>query len=256
MLAEFYKELHRHASAQAKLEIVTIPGDPRRVYVTQNGQKEVRELPPPIVEDTIHSFVDFIDEVNRCADAASGSPPAVYHDDKRLVVLRDSTDRRDGSTLPLQTSERWAAVLDLAKGFSGTQKEAIHFLRFGLGLERTDPTLVGIRKLDFVRNSTGKNVAEHGRESLGRSVEMSVQQADQIPDQFDVSVTPVTNRGLESLQVVVRVGVVLDLEGQRVIFRALPDEIPRARNAWVNGIGSLLKEELSGSSAFVIHGSP
>lgn len=252
MLAEFFEALKKHAVYGSKLEIVPIPGDPRRVFVTQHGQKEIREIPAPLVQDTIHSFVDFVDEVKRT------DSPVVYHDEKRLVVLRDSTDRREFATLPLQTSERWAAVLKLADGFAGTQKEAIHFLRFGLGLDRTDPTLVGIRKLDFIRNSTGKNVAEHGRESLGRSVEMAVQQADLIPEQFDVSVTPVTNRGLESLQVVVRIGVVLDLEAQRVVFRALPDEIPRARNTWVNGIGGLLKSTLAhdGNSTPVIHGSP
>lgn len=251
MLAEFFEALQQQAAQAHELKLVPIPGDPRRVLLVQGGNRELFALENPVLKRTILSFVDFLNAADRAND--DGQAVEVYHDDKAIVLLHDRKDRHDRTTMPLQTSERWAAVLKLGEGFVGTQKEAIHFLRFGLGLDRLDPTLVGIRKLDFVRNSTGKNVAEHGRESLGRSVEMTVQQAEQIPEQFDVTVAPLASSGLQDLTVTVRVGVVLDLEGQRMIFRALPDEIARARNAWVLGVGVRLQE---GGDYTVIHGSP
>lgn len=252
MLAEFFKALREQSAAVAKLEIVPIPGDPRNVFVVQGASSRAHELPRPVINETLRSFDDVL---ARAVSFAESDPVEVYYDESGIVVLHDAGDRRERSTMPISTSERWAAVCELAKGFTGTQKETIHFLRFVLGVERTEQVLVGVRRLDFVRNSTGRSSAEHGRESLGKSVELAVQQADQIPDEFEVSVCPVTNRGLQGISVTVRIGVVLDLEQQRVVLRALPDSVQRARNAWLGEIGTRLDATLAGK-AVVLHGSP
>lgn len=258
MLAEFFKALQAQAAAHHKLEIVQVPGDERRAYVVHGGSYEEIDLNPPPRNDTARSFADFCE----VAAAVVGHMPAVYFDEKALVAIHDPSDRRDRTTMPLEYAERWASVLKLGDGVSLSQKEAIHFLRFGLGVDRLDKVLFGVRKLDFLRTSTGKATTEHGRESLGKSVEMTVQQADQIPEDFDVTVAPLASRGLTGITVTIGVGVVLDLEQQRIVLRALPDSIRNARNALLGAVQALLVDEAKARSAddspafLVIHGSP
>ncbi len=258
MLAEFFKALQAQAAVQHKLEIVPVPGDERRAYVVHGGKHEAIDIDPPPINDTVRSFADF------CELAASRriGTPAVYFDEKSLIAIYDGEDRRDRTTMPLEYAERWSSVLKLGDGVSLSQKEAIHFLRFGLGVDRLDKVLFCVRKLDFLRTSTGKATTEHGRESLGKSVEMTVQQADQIPEDFDVTVAPLASRGLTGITVTICVGVVLDLEQQRIVFRAMPDSIRNARNALLGAVQALLVDEAKARSAddspafLVIHGSP
>jgi len=88
--------------------------------------------------------------------------------------------------------------------------------------------ITALRQIDFTRTSAGKSHVEHGKESLGRSVEAAVQQADKVPEDFVVRVPVYTNPGAGAFLVEVRVMLYLDLEGQQVVLQTMPDELEKA----------------------------
>jgi hypothetical protein len=98
--------------------------------------------------------------------------------------------------------------------------------------------------------SAGKNDVAHGRESLGRSVEATVQQADKVPTEFEVEVpiwsTPGANLGRS-----IQFGVHLDLEAQAVELRVLSDSCLAARNHAMAMLAQQLRDDLSTVPVFM-----
>ena len=85
---------------------------------------------------------------------------------------------------------------------------------------------------------------EHGRESLGKSVEAVVQQADAIPESFTLNFQPLVNYGLRLIEVSVRVGVAIDHEQQRIVFRLLADGLADARESMLRQLGEALTKSM------------
>jgi hypothetical protein len=143
--------------------------------------------------------------------------------------------------MPLQYTDRFETVRGLeARAERLSVLEASKLIRFelnGLGAEKL---LGALRKISFVRTGAGEASAEHGKESLGRSVERSVQQTDQIPETFTVKVPVFANQGMRDITVCVTCGIYLDTENECVQIRPLADEIASAMNAAQNSLHDLL----------------
>lgn len=136
-------------------------------------------------------------------------------------------DRFDRTRLPLKVTDRWRALLDLyARDF--TPKEAVQFLRFVLHAAGADSMITALRVLNFEELKRVGSTVQHGRESLGRSIEAKVEQADRVPEQFRASVQVFRNAGLREIIAQVDVAVYLDVEKQRVRLVPLADAITSA----------------------------
>lgn len=239
MLAELVEKLVSLGRATQKIEVVPIPGDPRVVIIREGSEVKRAELPPPLRAHKVSSFPDFVAAVKAiCTD------PQVFFRETEAVAYVDCEDRREFVTMPLEYSERWAATQRLAKEVSFTPKEAINFLRFALNCVSAEPVIQGLRRIDFTRTSAGRTVNEHGRESLGKSIEAIVQQADAIPDSFVLTFPPLVNLGLRLIEVSVRVGVLIDHEQQRIVFRLLADGLTDARESMLRQLGDALAKAM------------
>lgn len=229
---EKLEELYGEASGFRVLNL-----DERRMLVARGDEIREIEQSPPLRSPGLSSVSSLVAMAERC------ERPAVYFSHTRAELVLDREDRRELAVLDFETTQRWAAVWGLRNGLSFTPRDAVKFLRFDL--HSVAPALLaGLRKVDFKRASEGRSQVEHGRESLGRSVEAAVQNIEAIPEEVEVEVPMFLTDGLDDLVQRVWIGVYIDLDAERIELRTLSDEIPSACRRVSRQIESILRTEL------------
>ncbi len=254
MLADFLNTFAGYVRGAMGTECVTHNALPEMVFVRQGTSYSEHEVPPARRNHFVHGYADLL---TVCANPMA-TKPEVFHDSSGIVIHLDGDDRRDMVCMGLVESERFTALRDLQFGDPMTQQEAIRMLRFRLHGTGVDKVIAALRRIDMTRRSDGRSVVEHGRESLGRSVESAVQNADQIPDAFQVSTPVFINPGLADLTMVtVLCGVFIDLACTpvRIEIKPLADEIPNALARAQEAIGTSLGRELPRGTP-IFHGKP
>lgn len=250
MLAEFIDKIAGLAKTANGVSIVQIPGDPRRVLVAQSGTSAERSIPAPLRKHQVHGLDDLVRLVG---DETIASAPEVFHDDERVEVILERADRRESAVMSLVHSQRFLRLVELQIGIAADARDIVRFLRFELHDCGVAEVLKALRQVDFTRQSSGGRTTEHGRESLGRSVEAAVQQADKIPEEFTAEVPVFQNSGLRSITAKVRVGVYVDVDAEKVELRTLTDEIEQAKVQAQRSLGAELMDRLGEVPVF--HGS-
>lgn len=228
MLAELVKKLGELFADGAEVEFAQHKQLPRKVFVrTKEGTLDL-DAEAPLRN---HRLSDLQSLLDFTAGDATAPRPEVFFGDGAVTVCCDRLDRREFATLHLAKTTRWRKLEALAQTpLVAESKALIRFLRFELAAQGIDQLLAGIRKVDFTRTSSGKAHVEHGRESLGRSVEMAVQKAEDIPETFRIVVPIYATPGVQD-NVDVQLGVEIDIEQQRFILRVIPDELERGIQA-------------------------
>lgn len=226
MLAETIRAIAEMAQKSDAAQVQSLPGFPARLLVRHNGKLDYVDVPPPERQHVIRSLPDF---VSALTDAVIAKDPEVYFSMREAVAFLDRKDRRETIRFPITPSDRWTAVQGLQSSQPMTTKEAIRLLRFDLHGSGAESVIQSLRRVDFTRTSAGKSTVEHGKESFGRSVEAAVQQADSVPESFCLHVSPAVNVGLRGFDVSIRIGVMIDLEAERILLRPLADELLAAQ---------------------------
>lgn len=225
MLAEFIDKIAALAKDANAVSIGADPKLPGRVWVRHGEIFEWIDEPPLRRRHTIRSLQDFAAFLLSpdCATA-----PQVFHSHKEIVGILDSTDGRERVTIPLAMTERFQTIIALKGGQKYTPPAAVNFLRFDLHGSGCDRLISGLRRVDFTRKGLGASTTEHGKESLGRNVEVAVQQAEDVPEIVDADFQVFSNDGLKSIRVPMQIGVYLDVQNEAVVLRPLADEIANA----------------------------
>lgn len=160
----------------------------------------------------------------------------IFQSPDRIVAVLDDSERFDTVTLALAYSERWQALHSLIKGGGALDhKQLIRLLNVTLR-GGVNPTLVAqLRQINFTAGQTGGSGIQHGRESMGRSVEASVLGTADIPESFLVSVPVYSNADLREPQ---QVELTLEIDVGRQSFNVLPaaDELTRGQQAMATTI--------------------
>lgn len=226
MLADFVKAIQGLAEAARAPRVLEVPGVPRKRWIEHGGELEGLELPAPDREHKLHGYDDV---VAAARDSVIAPGPELYFDAAGVVLVLDRHDRRARVTMPLVESERFKLLRALrAQAHSLAQKAAVKLLRYDLHGTGVETVLQALRVLDFSRTSDGTRTVEHGKESLGRTVEARVQRADKVPESFKVTTPVWSNAGLRGIEAAVEVGLFLDMDDEKVELRVLADEIDRA----------------------------
>jgi hypothetical protein len=227
MLAEAIKsvvDLGQKANAVAFHVHASLP---KTVFVRHGDELLEKDVPAPA---RAHNLLGFDDLVAALKDKTIAPNPEVYVAGDRVRALLDRAERLQSVGVQLVESQRFQLAKTLQKPHSFEPREAIKLLRFDLHGGDVDQIIQSLRRVDFKRTSGGTSTVEHGKESLGRSVEASVQQADQVLDRFTMTVPIWSTAGFARYMTKVEFGVYLDLETQKVELRVLADEIERVRN--------------------------
>lgn len=226
-----------------------------KIVVRHGSEHDLHDIPPARRRHTAFDLDDFTAMV---LDPKIGTRAQVFHGAK-IIALLDGDDRRDTVTLDLAYSQQWATLVDIANVRpSYKPREAIKLLRFhlhGNGSRQVQTVIDGLSKLDFTRNGVGSSSTKHGAESLGKSVEAVVQQADKVPETFLVTIPVYSTPGVRVFTCDVAVGIYLDLDNESVQFVPLADELSRGIETVQDQIGARLRSRL-GVEIAVFHGAP
>ncbi len=238
MLAELLERIVSLGRSADAAQILRDPALPRSVIIAKGEKFQFHDAEAPIRTMEIESM----DDVLEIAQNEEIAPDAeVYFSPARIVVILNRREMREYAALNLQESKRFQAVRALElepKSFS--PKQAVKFIRYELHGVSADSLVAALGRIDFTRKSEGRHTVEHGKESLGRSVEMQVQQADKLPDAFNVTVPVFTNPGIRHT-VAVQCGLYLDVEAERVEVRVLTDQVQYALDSAMASVRASLK---------------
>lgn len=133
------------------------------------------------------------DEMVRFVAASKGKQSAVFYDDAGIIFVYDLGDRRDMASCALRLSPQHQWVLKPAGPMR--QQEFIRLLRITLrGCLSPDSNLLGIvRNLKFSAAADGGGNIQHGRESVGRSLQAQVTGESAIPEEVTLMVQTFDN---------------------------------------------------------------
>ena len=213
----------------------------------------VHDYPPALRGGELHALNDVIAAAK---DAKVCPDPEVYHDTKKVQILIDRSNRRESIRMPLHLSEHAQLVTNMRIEDGLTSAQLIQLIRFKLPNVKGAAALVAaLRKVDFKRRSDGTRTTEHGRESLGRTIEAEVQGAADIPEEFSATFPYYSDPGLVNVtEVTVRIGVHIDVENERIHVAPLADELVKAHDKAHAVIGNELRAGLE--SIPVFYGCP
>ncbi len=248
MLAEFLSKIRELAGHDNTVNVVRTEGLHRSVIVQQGGDRQTVPLDPPLRAPVLGGYGDLL-EAALNSDICPN--PEVYHCEASIVLLCDRADRLEKVEMPMGVSERFKTLKALEFGKSFTPAEAVRFLRFELHGTKTEEVTKHLSRINFDRASGNASDIGHGKESLGRSVEAKVQQADKIPESFDVEVSIYTNPGLEiHSKAKIKVGVFLDMAASEVVLQTLSDECAKAEGRVQEAIGVNIRSRVDGKPVF------
>lgn len=230
---------------------------PDRVYLHSfdaDGKSTLtqHQVPPP---DRKQLVDDFDDLVRYCNDRDLAVDPMLFVNADGIVVQLDLSERREVVLLPFSRSRRFEMVQRMAaERWRGTPREAVRLIRFELHGVGAEPLARALARVDFARRSAGQQTVAHGKESLGRSVEASVQAAEDVPEVFTVRVPMWNNTGLGDFDVEIQMGVLLDVENERIEIGPLADEVSRAEVGALRRLVSYARDQVG--EIRVVQGSP
>ena len=225
MIAEAIKAIGALANDALKQQFVDVPGFPQKTAVLlPSGDYEFENhLPTPrgAVLSGLEDLCRYVLDSEICAS------PEIYIGASNIAMFLDRKTRHETACLPLVASSRYAALCDIKNGKGMEIKEAIDFLRFNINLaEATEPVISSLRNIDFKVTRDSNSVIEHGKESLGRKVDMAVAQAEKIPETLDVEFPTLSHPDFAELSkgtFTITIGI--QMESQKIVLRSFKDAI-------------------------------
>ena len=249
MLAEAIAKIVGLGQAAKQVEFFTHAGLPQSVFVRHGDELEEKAVPPPLRQHTLGGFADLIQALT---DKAIAPAPEVYISESSVVGLLDRADRRERVSVPLTCSARLLQCAQMqAKPRAFSPREAVKFLRMELHGANLGTVIQALSRIDFKRQVGASSDVAHGRETLGRSVEAAVQQAEAVPQEFHAYVPVWTTPGFTDYPQAIHFGLFLDMEAGQVELRVLSDETERAMGAALATAAADIRKALPGVPVFV-----
>lgn len=248
MLKEFVQAISEMAVKAKSPAMVADPFNPRKAYLVIDGVAFEKEVTPPLLNARVDTLESLEAAFTKFADDDSAT---VWCSKKGVEVVIDSNDRIERLCLPLSFSDQMIASMKLPRSFS--QRDLVLFLKRDMAGAIDPAVITPFRQLDFTRSDRTSGIARHGDESLGRSVQAAVSQANEIPEFLTINVRVFSNP-----DIVFRASIVLsvDIDPQRGVIdlTPLPDEIVNAFEAAEDHVVTAVSDQLG--DACVFRGTP
>lgn len=220
MLAEAIDRISGLARDAAGVEITELGH--RKILVASGGSYSEMQRPPKPRNHAATNGASFVSLVNELKAESA----IVFVSEGQVVAILDSNDREDRVTLELPHSEAYKAFALL--GVPQNQRSVIRMLREELYGAIDLSFLAIIRRLDFTRRNDGNSSVMHGRESLGRSVEATVQSAEgEVPEIVAVQLRVHEVPDLVG-DITFRAAVSVDPTEEKIALRSAGDSFRRA----------------------------
>lgn len=226
------------AKAAGATEIPT--GNPTERVFLVDGQVQRFKVDPPLrnhVVDSLGSFIEACDHYNQNTGKC-----VVYYDETSVVLVVDDAARRDFVTMPLQYSDLFENVLKLRREEGITHKAFVRLLRHDLaGTGGADDLLPIIRRIEVKSSGNMTADRQHGRDSLGKSVDAVVQGTADIPEKVVLALPVYANDGMEFAT---EIPFSVDPQPDTATFRfnPLPDAVNIAKKNTMRWLGRQLEQ--------------
>ncbi|MDD4888299.1 MAG: hypothetical protein PHU85_00070 [Phycisphaerae bacterium] len=232
------------------LKIHPIPGDPDNVIIESGGMREGLALPAAHRAHRVGSLDDFLRACERW-----GEHGTVWHSEANVTLLIDDEYRRDGVFFPLQFSEQFERLRKLRAEQRLNQVGIIRLLRHDLVGAVPGDLVPLFRKLDFKRRSDGTTNIQHGRESLGRSVEAEVSGTADLPELITADIRVYRSVGIIWKK---SVRMTLDVDPANEVFYLCPepDALEAAIQSTQDDIANTLSAGLVDDPPRIFYGEP
>jgi len=255
MLAEFIKSIVELGRDSVKPHFLTDPRDDRKVYLVEKGGL-ANSLPD--VQPRLNPKVETTEDLFEAIGTFGGQRASVWHDHGKIIAVMCNESRSEWATLWLQKSDFLRAINELPHTFD--QRSLIRFLRIELAGAVEDAVVSNFRNITFRTRGGGDASINHGDESLGRSVESSVEARSEIPEVITAFVPVYKNPGL-GMRFPIRLGVDIDPHASTITLVPLPDAITIAMEEAQREIGVILSEQAetvstTERSVSVFYGTP
>ena len=223
MLREFADFLYEIGKADKEPNLRLHEALPNQVILSDRDETKVLEAGPRPYCGQLNSYESIIEFCKQHTNAE------IYIDGVNVRILLDRNSRREYMVCPLELAGVWRVLRDITiKQQKFKVQDVRRLLRVGFGVDAAHPLYTALGKIDFRRTNTGKFQAEHGKESLGRSVESEAQSTESIPENFSVH-TPVFNTPGFDHYVTLDVGVWVHADSEQIeLYMAKPDALQLA----------------------------
>lgn len=245
MLKEAIDRLAELGSEAAGIEVQHLCN--RKLLVRQGTTYSTVEkdpLPRDHVASDLDGFVNLVEDLSEGAGI-------IFVGETEVIGILDSDTRDDLVRMPLVRTRALDAALELA--VPRDQRTVISKLREELYGCCDERLLAVIRRLDFSRTSDGRSHVQHGRESLGKSVEAQVQSSDGEIPEITVFNMPAFKDPLLVSEIEFRCAVTVDPANEKLSFRPMGEQLERELLRVRKGIVERLGAQLTG---LVVMGYP
>lgn len=249
MLKELFDALTGQAVAANAVTVVRPDAEPDHVYYLFQQGKEPKKV-EAAASPRRHRACDLqavVAFAERCKDFGS----VVWYCRTGVVCLTADEDRRDSVTLPLDLSPQMKAVqaLEAIKKAMG-QAEIVFALRttFKACLGRAGNLLEVLRRVNFSASSAGGGTVEHGKRSVGKSLESQITGAAALPEYVTLDV-PIFATAFPGIRGTVECALEPYPETQTFQLLPLPGEVERAVAGGEKAVGELLAQQLAEAGA-------
>lgn len=184
--------IRKLADEAAGPTVLAIPGQVgHKVKIWANGKLEDVVLDPKPRCHSLSSLKALLDFGTNVTDGKHGkgpSPVAWMNHDGISIVVNDA-DRRDMASLTMPITPQFQLLNSGNTAQPRSQADFVKFLRIEMDGTLPDKTLLSLlREMKFENNTAGNANIQHGRESMGKSIEAQVLGLSSIPEEITVSV--------------------------------------------------------------------
>ncbi len=223
LTAEAITTIAKLAEKGQETQVTPMPGDDKRVMVTIGGDTKMHDIPPPLLKSSIMRLPDLAVALEVYKNDKGA---IVYHNEAYIKLLPSCDDTRESIVMRLPLHEQFQTLQRLTSNPHPVgQRQMVALLSHDLKGVLDDEVLVSLRGMEFRRDTAGHAGIDHGKESLGQSVEAAVVSTHQdVPEFFTATVQVYAVDGLERRQCV-RLHLEIDVEQEKFSLRALPGEL-------------------------------
>lgn len=263
MLKELLQEMEALWLKGHGAQVIQPPAEPKHVYLLREGEQVTRLSAEP--EPRRHQCRDMATLVKFAADFASPEQAVcLWYDVSGVTALLDDEDRRDTLRLTLAPCPRFQALAQLDKAGGDArrfnQPALLRFLRVGMAGAVAPNWVQAVRKMKFRQASSTEREVQHGRASLGRSIEAELTGSEGLPEElvFKVRVW----EGVPSQpEVFVACDLEIDAQAETFQLTPLPGQVQaavRTAEAWLGDSLNALADEAraEGDRLHVYYGQP
>lgn len=264
-----FEAIGQQAVGGQNARVIPIPGAAHRFLLqSPSGLLSEREVTPPPREHQARSLQTVLELAKQHSlfapptvplkvDAGALPAVAIWYSRNRVVALLDDATRRDRIYLPLEASPQLKKLAELERTATLlTQREIIFLLRtlFHDCLGRCGDLLGVLRTAKIKRSEDGLATVQHGKSSVGRSMQAELTGLASIPEYLVLDVPLFAS--VFAYRGQIHCALEIDVATERFQILPLPKQIELAISEAEEAIGEEIASAVRDDDIAVRHGEP